>query len=440
MSRLALVLLVLLQVFALCVLAASAARPTSDDPKGLVTVAFGIMVYQRQGVSAESALMQFQRLLRTLYDPVNTYAIHVDSKSDPTLIAGINRILQRLPNAVMLESTSVAWGGISVVERTLALAQAALELDQRWSYFVNIGHEDYPNASPREIRKALTAMPAGRNYMKCWHLAEHDFFGQIERHGPKARKVVVDDFAGMVHPTGFSKPADSMRALGFQFYKSLQQMVISRDFCRHAVYSADARRLLLVTASLLAPDEVFFPTLLQQSDSYRSTATCDSTLHYSHWIRPGHSWHPEYLDLTHLELLLGGRPWVGRGDVLFFRKVDFGSKSAALLSVIDALNGGKSLESCLPVMLNWLRAQGSSLSDTSALSEVLSELTRRRVAHDQAVRSAFLSARNGPPPPLLPPERFHRHSSGSDGADWSVFDGRRMRTGRGRASRDALAQ
>jgi hypothetical protein len=33
----------------------------------------------------------------------------------------------------------VSWAGVTVVERTLALMQAALEVDADWEYFVNIG-------------------------------------------------------------------------------------------------------------------------------------------------------------------------------------------------------------------------------------------------------------------------------------------------------------
>lgn len=32
-------------------------------------------------------------------------------------------------------------------------------------------------------------------------------------------------------------------------------------------------------------------------------ATCDDTRHFSYWIRPGGSWHPEYLTLDHLPLV-----------------------------------------------------------------------------------------------------------------------------------------
>ena len=48
-------------------------------------------------------------------------------------------------------------------------------------------------------------------------------------------------------------------------------MVLSKDFARHACYSIAARRLLLYLANTEAPDEIFFPTLLQDSPEYQET-------------------------------------------------------------------------------------------------------------------------------------------------------------------------
>jgi hypothetical protein len=44
---------------------------------------------------------------------------------------------------------------------------------------------------------------------------------------------------------------------------------------------------------------------VQMNRTLAMTAICDTTLHFTHWIRPGGSWHPEHLTLAHLPLLLG---------------------------------------------------------------------------------------------------------------------------------------
>ena len=75
----------------------------------------------------------------------------------------------------------------------------------------------------------------------------------------------------------------------YTFYKSLQQTTLSRSFVSYAVRSIEARRLLLYLATSEAPDEIFFPTLIQTNEQHAARATCNGTLHFSHWIRYGHS-------------------------------------------------------------------------------------------------------------------------------------------------------
>lgn len=61
-------------------------------------------------------------------------------------------------------------------------------------------------------------------------------------------------------------------------------------------------------------------------------ATCNNTLHFSHWIRPGGSWHPEYLTPLHLPLILEKKE---KKAALWARKFDVEKGSRALLDVLD---------------------------------------------------------------------------------------------------------
>jgi hypothetical protein len=120
--------------------------PPSYNQVGLIDrpspgkVAYGVMVYQRQNKTVTDVLDQFTRLFDAIYSPEFTFVVHVDIKSDPALIELITKYVQRFsPQASTIASVSVSWGGVTVVERTLALMQAALERDPEWEYFVNIG-------------------------------------------------------------------------------------------------------------------------------------------------------------------------------------------------------------------------------------------------------------------------------------------------------------
>lgn len=61
-------------------------------------------------------------------------------------------------------------------------------------------------------------------------------------------------------------------------------------------------------------------------------ATCNGTLHFSHWIRPGGSWHPEYLTPLHLPLILEK---VRAKRAFWARKVDAEKGGAALMDALD---------------------------------------------------------------------------------------------------------
>ena len=49
----------------------------------------------------------------------------------------------------------------------------------------------------------------------------------------------------------------------------------------------ESRYLQLYLVNIQTSDEMFIPTLLLNSDTFKHTATCDTTLHFTHWIRPG---------------------------------------------------------------------------------------------------------------------------------------------------------
>jgi hypothetical protein len=84
-----------------------------------------------------------------------------------------------------------------------------------------------------------------------------------------------------------------------------------------------------------------------------ASATCNRTLHFSHWIRPGGSWHPEYLSAMHLPLVLEK---VATGEALFARKFDEAKGAGPVLDVLDrlragdAFGGGKGWDWILPLL------------------------------------------------------------------------------------------
>eukprot|EP00903_Cladosiphon_okamuranus_P011413 g10756.t1 len=362
-------------------------------------LAYGIMVYQRVGYSPQMTLDQFARMFEALYDKENTYVIHVDIKSDLALRNAISKHIEDRPNAHEVPSVSVSWAGITVVERTLALMTKAVEVDSSWRYFVNLGHEDYPSASQTEMRRWMKDQKDGTNFIKCWPIEGHDFFGQWEHHDQRLADVHVDDFMGGVreYRSLSGRPGSQERPKSdYRFYKSLQQTTLSRQLTEYAIYSSEARRLLLYMATSKAPDELYFPTLTQLDDRFASMATCNDTRHFSYWIRPGGSWHPEYLTLDHLPLVL-------EASEFYIRKVEENKGSKPLLDVLDILRAGYPLERTLFILKAWLNrkdengrlaAEGGPIMEfpeDGTVDEALKELSRRQSQDAETRRCMFLA-------------------------------------------------
>lgn len=81
------------------------------------------------------------------------------------------------------------------------------------------------------------------------------------------QSVVVEDFNGglvEVQETERAIPKD----LKFVYYKSLQHVVLSREFVRYALYSSDTRQLLLYLANVKTSDEMLLATLMQVDNPY----------------------------------------------------------------------------------------------------------------------------------------------------------------------------
>lgn len=365
----------------------------SISPK--IQLAFGVMTYQKNGKSVQEVIIDFHRLMKQIYDhDDHLYILHIDIKSDNRLIEYINEYCNPKLNCFVIQSRNIAWAGLSTGEMMLALMQTALEYEQHkitaeytnihvpgldWSHFILIGHESIPLVSLNYIVDYIASYPSDTNFMNCWKTSGYDFFGQWESNTYRLQEVVVDDFRGNLidlnHVTWMfesiikqlkhiikglveksTEDSSTMQHLNhlsdiqqfqiqtkreipesfeFEFYKSIQLMVVSRDFvrqvflfcwtslcliqhsycmftlptfciksCRYASYSIEARRIIMYLTNVKTSDEMFLPTILQSSSKFSRTAKCDTTLHFTHWIRPGGSWHPEYLTIEHLPMLM----------------------------------------------------------------------------------------------------------------------------------------
>lgn len=242
-----------------------------------------------------------------------------------------------------------AYGAVSFAENPIP--------GHNWTSFVLIGHESVPLVSLPYVESFLASHPANTNFMNCMPVGGYDFFGQWEDASSRLSEFHVDSFGGELVDVGWvseslvedtargyreqcgdrldgysppvQRPFHRQPPTDIAFFKSIQLMVVSREFVRYASYSLVARRIIMFMMNIKTSDEMFLPTILQSSEYFRSTVTCSSTLHFTHWIRPGGSWHPEYLTLEHLPILLSTHK-----THLFVRKLDSGVESSRRLAAV----------------------------------------------------------------------------------------------------------
>jgi hypothetical protein len=211
----------------------------------------------------------------------------------------------------------------------IALMQAADDFDSHgsklnsWEYFILLGHETVPLTSLTYTEQFILSYPRGTNFINCWRASGYDFFGQWENLDNRLARVVVDlSDENILYETDIERSVPQ----GYEIYKSIQYVVLSRDFVGYVVivlslgqssmigmklitsngisynedsfichspcmvssswfacHSRDTRRVLLYLANIKASDELFLATLLHMNEYFARTATCDSTLHLTHW-------------------------------------------------------------------------------------------------------------------------------------------------------------
>jgi hypothetical protein len=209
---------------------------TSQLERPPVSLAFGVMVYQKPGQSFEDTYAAFDRLMRVIYSPLkHVYVVHVDVKSDARLIDRIHGYCPATAhNCLHVAPRNVAWAGLSTAEMMLALMQEAFEGDAggaqlAWDYFLLAGHESVSLGTLEYMETYLAAFPSGTNFVHCMNISGYDFFGQWENVYGRLGDVVIETFMGpLIERTGIQRPVWD----GVTFYKSIQLVVVSRSFVR----------------------------------------------------------------------------------------------------------------------------------------------------------------------------------------------------------------
>jgi len=125
-----------------------------SDPH--VRIAYFIMVHHKPEI--------FKEMFQKIYARDQFYLIHIDRKASLEVTEEIQLYLIKFPNAYILESTNILYGGFSMIQAELNAMEFLLNVSSEWDYFINLSGEDYPLKSQNIIRKFLS-INKGRNYI-----------------------------------------------------------------------------------------------------------------------------------------------------------------------------------------------------------------------------------------------------------------------------------
>ena len=120
--------------------------------------------------------LQVVRLLRAIYRPHNLYCIHPDAKQSAHFISVFRKLAACLPNVIVAsELQEVYWGYHTMMDGELTCMQDLLQFEgHRWKYVINIGGQELPLKTNREMVGVLRAME-GASGVHGWPISPQTF-------------------------------------------------------------------------------------------------------------------------------------------------------------------------------------------------------------------------------------------------------------------------
>ncbi|HEY0297722.1 MAG TPA: beta-1,6-N-acetylglucosaminyltransferase [Arachidicoccus sp.] len=211
-----------------------------------ISIAYFILVHRLPN--------QFKRLFNAIYEPGNSYLIHIDKKASDELKKEINLFLQPFANAYIMQSENVVWGGYSMVQAELDGMKYLLDKDAEWDYFINLSGQDYPLKSQKIIRQFLTENN-GKSYLKAaeQELNRPETMNRIENHFEELEDCISD----ITYERSFME--DVIPYIGGQW------MILTRMCCEFICHSSEVKRFEDYYFNTLIADESFFQTVLMNT-------------------------------------------------------------------------------------------------------------------------------------------------------------------------------
>ena len=203
------------------------------------------------------------QLLSSIYHTQNVYVLHLDAKASDVEKRVLDEVVRpQLPhNVKLMDSSSITWGGISIVLGTVRAIAVLLEhYGSTWDYFINLSASDMPLMPQAHIMHMLARMPFS-NFMSGTKFDEETAKRQYNRRNG----LVVDPSLAVGRQAKRFQSLSDRRSAPTEFmpYKGGGWFIIHRSFAEMSVDLSRpwTGRLLAYFANWFAADESYFQTL-----------------------------------------------------------------------------------------------------------------------------------------------------------------------------------
>ncbi len=197
---------------------------------------------------------QFKRLFQAIYAPGNHYVVHIDKSSGAELAEEIATFLTPYQGAEILEPKDALWGGYSLVDAELRGMERLLEMDPRWTHYINLSGQDFPLKSQDYIRQFFAANP-GKQFIRALDQRKErpDTMNRVSH--------IFTEENGQMTATGVARPflADDTPFIGTQW------KAVTRSFCEFVCHDPRAERFKQFYRNSFIADEAFFQTVIMNS-------------------------------------------------------------------------------------------------------------------------------------------------------------------------------
>jgi Core-2/I-Branching enzyme len=258
---------------------------------------------------------QFKRLFKAIYEPGNCYVVHIDKSSGEALADDIAEFLTPYQGVKILPAQNALWGGYSLVDAELRGMEMLLEMNERWSHYINLSGQDFPLKSQRYIRDFLKAHP-GKQFIRSIDQAacRPETMNRLNSYFIEALGEIV--------PTEIPRPffSDAKPYIGTQW------KVVTRSFCQYVCHDPGAERYKDFYRNSFIADEGFFQTVMMNHGGMGEVMNDD--LRMIDWVPDGD------IKLRPRNFGVADFPKLARSPDLFARKFD-SQEDPAILSLLE---------------------------------------------------------------------------------------------------------